>query len=202
VAGTPATPATGSPVVAIPGGNLLTGIPASGIGAIESPIWYGSTISAVPALAGIPSSGVGAIVETIKQGDPVNLLAQVDDLVGQAALAAVTGGDGVIEENLQDRRMSYAEALARAQAWLDLHDEPELTLAYQSRDVNTRAGRSIVVDLPAPTNVDTTLKIQEVTITNFYPKLYPTYRAVLSSIRYSFEALLRATRRKDAAEPS
>lgn len=70
-------------------GNTLTGIPASGPGAIVATVNYGTIITASPALIGIPASGVGSILYPILPGDPVNLLVQVDDAPAQATLAAL-----------------------------------------------------------------------------------------------------------------
>lgn len=69
-------------------GSSLTGIPASGVGAIVASVSYGSPVTATPLLSGIPSSGDGSIVYDVIKGDEVSIGAQVDDLDGRALLAA------------------------------------------------------------------------------------------------------------------
>jgi hypothetical protein len=176
-------------------GNSLTGIPTSGPGAITSAISYGSTILVAPQLIGIPASGAGAIKYQILPGDAVNLLVIVDDPASQAALAAQLGGNGVVEEYQQDRRISATEATARAQALLDLKGPILETYHYRSRDPGTRSGTTITVDLPAPTDVHGTYEIQDVTITGFLgTDEYPFYDVTASSRRFTFEDLLRRRR--------
>ena len=72
-------------------GNTLTGIPASGPGALQATLSYNTTITAAPALA-----GVSGLVAPLVKGALINLWVQRDDLVAQAArIAAEGGGDGV-----------------------------------------------------------------------------------------------------------
>ncbi len=174
-------------------GNTLTGIPATGPGAITASVSYNSTATAMPALIGIPASGTGAILYTITPGDPINLLVQADNVNGQTDLAALIGGDGIQEDYLQDRRLSYTESLARANAQLTLRGSSAISVRYKCRDVNTKSGRPIVVNLAAPTSVSGTFKIQRVTISDFgsVPTVHPTYTVEASSVRFSFEDILR-----------
>lgn len=177
-------------------GNVLTGIPAAGPGAITATVNYGASITVAPTLVGIPLAGVGAIVVAIKQGDQVNLLEQVDDLVAQQQLAVYVGGDGVQESYLQDNRLSATEARARGEALLALRNQLEESVGYTSRDKNTRSGATIRVRLPDPTNVIADFKIQQVAITLFqFPHVFPTCAVQASSNRFSFEDLLRLARR-------
>lgn len=180
-------------------GNSLTGIPASGVGSITAAVAYNSTITQAASLAGIPASGVGSILYAIKQGDEVNILVTVNDGGAQTALAALLGGteDGIQEEYVQDRRLSNAECNARARAILALRSAAEVTVTYKCRDLLTKAGRTIVVNLPAPTNISATLKLQHVTIGDFQsgnPTVYPTFTATASSSRFSLDDLLRMIR--------
>lgn len=68
------------------------------------------------------------------------------------------------------------------------------SLRYTTRDPNTRAGYTVAVNLPAPMSVTGTYRIQRVTISDFHPSLFPTYKAEASASRYSFEDVLRQTR--------
>lgn len=183
-------------------GNTLTGIPASGIGSLLTTVLYGSQALPSPALTGIPASGAGSIFYAILKGDPVNLLVQYDDVGAQSTLGAMltdddgAATDGIREDYLQDRRLSATEALARANAQLSLRSAVEVSIRYQCRDTNTKAGRTISVNLPAPTSVVGDFKIQRVTISQFSmnPDLFPTYTVEASTTRFSFEDLLRMVR--------
>jgi hypothetical protein len=179
-------------------GNTLTGVPTAGPGAIVATISYNSTVTAAPALTGIPASGVGSILYTIKQGDPVNLRVVVDDLAAQAALALLMlplVDDGVIEGALiQDGRISETEARARGTAQIALRSPLEVSVGYVTHDKNTHAGRTIGVNLAAPTSVTASFKLQQVTITNFLPARWPTYQAAGSSTRFTLEKLLSLAR--------
>ena len=172
--------------------SSLTGIPASGAGAIIASIGYNSTVTAAPQLTGIPASGAGAILYAILKGDSANLFVTRNDTAAQTALAALLGGDGVKEDYLQDRRLAQPECEARGDAQLALRGTIEESISYVSRDKNTRSGRPIRVDLLAPTSVSATFRIQQVTVTNFVPAMFPNYRVVQASgTRLDFEALLR-----------
>jgi hypothetical protein len=178
--------------------TTLTGVPATGVGSLQTTVPYNSPIVVVPQLVGIPASGTGAIALRILQGDAVNLLVIVDDPDAQAALAALLGGDGIVEEYQQDNRISSAEATARANALLALKRDPRTTVRYQVRDPTTSSGASITVDLPAPTNLAGTYRIQDVTISGFLgTATYPVFDVVASSVRFTFEDLLRRSRRRE-----
>ena len=60
-----------------------------------------------------------------------------------------------------------------------------------------RFGKDITANLPAPTNLVGTFKIQHVVINNFRPDptQYPTFTVQASSSRFSFEDLLRLVSR-------
>jgi hypothetical protein len=178
-------------------GSSLSGIPASGDGAITASIAYNSTITEAPQLTGIPASGAGSIQFRILKGDPVNLWVQRDDLAVQALLAALltsaTAGthDGIIEDVLQDRRLSYTEAVARGDAHLALRNQVEVSLAYTVRDINTHAGRRVPVNVAVPSALTGDFEIQAVTIAHFAPALFPRRTVRAARSHFSFEDLLR-----------
>ena len=187
----------GSQVIRYTGASAtaLTGVPAAGDGSVLTTIPFDTPILVAPQLIQIPTAGAGAIVYPILPGDTLNLLTITDDLAAQAALAAVLGGDGVVEEYQQDNRISADEARARAAALLELKGPILETYHYRSRDPRTKSGRTITVNLPAPTNVSGTFEIQDVTIGGFLgTEEYPFYDAVASSRRFTFEDLLRRRR--------
>lgn len=146
-------------------------------------------------LTGIPASGPGSILYRIPKDQPVNILQQVDDGAAQTALAALLGGDGIQEDYIQDGRLAKTEAIARGTAQLALKKDVLVTMHFQTRDINTRAGRTIRVNLGAPFNISNVdFLIQSVTMSAFAPALQPTYDATASSVRYTFEAFLRSLR--------
>jgi len=168
-------------------GSQLTGIPASGPGAIVASIGYNSTVTAAPALTGIPASGAGSIAFAILKGDPVNLWVTVDDLVGQAAYATRFGGAGIKEAVLQDRRLALTEATALGTAYVATHGAEDVTITYLVRDQNTRAGRQVPINLGAPTSVTDDFVIQTVTITNFASARHPDFLATAAAARVSLD---------------
>ena len=171
----------------------LTGVPESGPGSLEASVAHGELITVAPQL-----TGVAGIVLTIQQGDPVNLMVQVDDVDAQAWLAAARGGDGIAEGVLTDNRISAAEATARAESLLQQNAKPLESLRYRCRDMATRSGATVAVNLPPPFNVvNQTFRIQDVTISGFLGTGFPPrYDASASSQRFSFEDLLRRQRVK------
>ena len=176
-------------------GNTLISIPATGPGSLGTTVQHGTSITVAPQIFGLPASGAGAILFPIKQGDAVNLVVVHNDTAAQAALAALIGGDGVVEAFLADNRISEAEARSRADALLRQKKDPQLTIRYRTRDVSTRSGALIVVNLPAPVSVSATLRIQDVTIGGFLGTgEQPTLDATASSVRFTFEDLIRQSR--------
>jgi hypothetical protein len=180
-------------------GTQLTGIPATGIGAIVAAVAYNSTITAAPMLVGIPASGSRAIKEALSPGDEINLVVQRDTASRQTDLTAmVNGGPGLREEWIQDRRLAIPEARARGDATLALRPLEDVTITYTCRDLRTASGKTITINLPAPTNISGTFKIQSVTIGNFrpFPTQYPTFSVTASSNQFSFEDWLRQMQTK------
>jgi hypothetical protein len=177
----------------------LTGIPATGIGSISAAIAYNSTVTASPMLTGIPATGTRSIRTALTRGDEIYLVVQIDNTQRQSDLAADVGGPGIREEWVQDRRLSIPEARARGQATLATRPLDQERVRYTCRDLRTAAGTTITVNLPAPTNVTGTYKVQQVTIANFRPQptQYPTYTVEASSSRFSFEDWLRVMRTKE-----
>lgn len=150
-------------------------------------------------LIGIPGSGDGSIVAPIAVGDPVNILAQCDDLDAQDELAALEGGDsdGVVEHYIADRRLSIEGATAVGNADLALFARPIVTISYASLDAKTRSGKTVHVDLLAELGLPVDdYTIQSVTISQigFARGVNPRYTVEASSVRFSFEDVLRRLR--------
>ena len=97
-----------------------------------------------------------------------------------AALFTSAGGgthSGIIEDVVQDRRLSATEARARGQAYLAERRDVTIRVRYRSRDLNTRSGRLVTIYLPAdPHNLSATFMIQSVRIHDFTPALAPQLR--------------------------
>jgi len=167
-------------------GSTLTGIPASGAGAIVAAIGYNSNITAAPQLTGIPATGAGSIRFTILKGDDVNLRVQVDDLPGQAALSALlttaeVTHDGIKEDVIQDRRLSFTEATARGVAHLAKKGHQSVSATYTCKDQNAYAGGLASFNLGGATNLIADLPIKEVTISHFTPAIHPDFAVTVSN---------------------
>lgn len=178
--------------------TTLTGVPAAGsIGALTATVKYGTEIMAAPMLTGVPTSGPGSIAYAIVSGEPVNLVVTRNDTAAQAVLAAYLGSsdpnDGILEEYLQDNRLSLTEAGNRADAKLAEVKDALVTVLYPTRDPLTRTGREVTITLDAPWNVTGTFKIQSVTISQFDPRgrVFPLRVVEASSRRFRLEDYLR-----------
>ena len=116
-------------------------------------------------------------------GTPVYICAQENDATAQTALAALEGGDGIHEHYILDGRYTYGTAQARALAELELYAYPTERLTYTTYDPHAYAGRPVRVKLNAPWNVDTTMTIQSVMISNWTPnpKALPLRRVTAAS---------------------
>lgn len=173
-------------------GNTLTGIPPTGIGSIRNTIAYGDHLDPAPALV-----GVAGLTRDVLAGETAHIWIQRDDLDAQAEAAAREtsprrASNGIHEFLFSDQRRNEASLTAICDAHLELFARPIVTVAYTTRDVKTKAGKSIVVDLDTPP-IHATLTIQDVTISevDVAPGTPPKYAVTASSIRFSLEAMIR-----------
>jgi len=168
-------------------GNTLTGLPATGPGALVNTIRFGEHADRAPILAGCV---LGA---PIHKGDPVNIFVQVDDAVAQANMAALDGGDGIYEHLITDERRGESSLRDLCTADLKIFGAPLQTLTYATRDVKSKSGQTVSVNLPSIGMAVATLMIQTVQISeiDLRPGLAPRYTVVASSVRFSLEDLLR-----------
>ncbi len=169
-------------------GNTLTGIPPSGIGALVTTVRYGDHILAAPVLTGVTVPG-GL---TASAGTLVTIWVQRDDAAAQAAMAARDGGDGIYEYLVQDERRAEASLVALCEAHLLAYKAPIATVTYATRDLKTKSGKPVAVDLRSPP-IHGTLVIQDVTIDqiDLTPGLAPRFTVTASSVRLSLDDLLR-----------
>ena len=175
----------------------LTGIPAWGsLGALTAPVSYGASVTAAPMLTGIPAGGAKSLTLPLAIGDELYLVAQVDDLATRSELVSMGAGTGIREEWITDRRLSIAEAKARAKATLAQRRLETVTVNYRVRDRRTAVGKVVTIDLPPPTALEGTYRIQRVQIDRFRPRApyHPTYAVTASSSVFSFDDWLRRMR--------
>jgi hypothetical protein len=173
-------------------GNFLTGIPATGPGAIITSINYGDPLIPAPSLTGIQY-----LVRPLYKGARVHVFVQRDDWAAIAAAAArestaTYAADGIHEHLLTDERRAEPSLTALCDADLAMFANPLVTVAYVSKDVKTKSGKPIVVALPSPA-INETLVIQDVTITQLdigqgVPARFAT---TASSVKFRLEDLLR-----------
>jgi hypothetical protein len=168
-------------------GATLSGIPASGPGAITTTVIYGAPAIPAPML-----TGVTGITGPILKGAAIHIWVERNDLAAQAEQAARAGGDGVIEHLIVDTRRGLESLVARCDADLALFARPLVTVAYATRDLKTKSGKPVVIDLASPA-IHETLIIQDVTITEIdqVPGVPPRYTVTASSVRFSLEDTLR-----------
>lgn len=179
-------------------GSTLTGVPASGIGALTASVPYGTPLINAPHL-----TGVTGILYAINKGDEVNVWVTRNDTAAQTFMTSAVGGDGIHEADpIQDRRMSETEIIARCDAKLEELSTPLVTVRYLTRDITTQSGRDVTITLSAPTSISGTFRIQSVTTTGFVATAVaarhsasadyrPLRQVECSSRRLSFEQILR-----------
>jgi hypothetical protein len=147
-------------------------------------------------LTGIPASGVGAILSPIAVGDPVFLWVQRDNLAAQAVLAAIEDGgasDGIHEGEVVNAMLTTIAACnAAGDADLALFDAPVTTCTYATRDLKTRSGKPVSVNPSAPAVGPLTLTIQDVTITQVMLPAPggPHFAVSASTVKFTLQDLL------------
>lgn len=179
----------GSALVSYTGvsGQTLTGLPASGDGALTATVAAHATVTAAPMLTGVTGLGVALV-----SGATVNVWVVRNDVAAQAAMAAIDGGDGIYEHLIRDERRGEASLIVLCDADLVLFSQPIMTVTYASRDLKTKVGKTVVINLSSPP-ISQTLVIQDVTITEIdvAPNTKPKFTVTASSVRFSLEDLLR-----------
>jgi hypothetical protein len=176
--------------------TTLTGIPASGVGALVASVSYNSTVTASPAIV-----GVTGILEAMLKGSPIHVWVQRDDLAAQAYMLALDGtGDGIYEHIVSDDRRSEASLIQVCDAELALYSRPLVSVTYATRDTKTKSGKTVTIALASPAIAET-LTIQDVAISEIgiRPTLKPKFTVTASSVRHSFDAILQMLLRKAGA---
>jgi len=170
----------------------LTGIPASGSGAIVASIAYNSTVTAAAALL-----GVSGVLDAVIRNAPIFVWVQRDDLAAQSYMTELDGGgDGVYEHIWSDERRSEASLRQVCDAQLALYSRPIVTVTYATRDQKTKSGKTATIALVTPAIAES-LTIQEVTISGLgVSGQAPKFTVTASNARQSFEAILQMLIRK------
>jgi len=185
--------------------GTLTGIPATGEGAITATIRHGAQVLVVARLVGIPTGSTGALTQPIKAGDPVTIRVELNDTAAQVAFAARLGSAdanlGVVEEPYTDTRMTIVELTNYGRALLADRKDPVKTLRFPTRDDSVDVGRLITVTLTTPP-IAGTFRIQRVTfseiaITGGLARVKPLRLVEASSKLYTFADLLRRLRGRE-----
>jgi hypothetical protein len=168
-------------------GQLLTGIPATGAGAIVTTILYGQQATPAPTLI-----AVTGLSKAMQRGAAVHIWIQRDDLLAQSEQATRDGSDGIVEFLLVDARRSEPSLITRCDADLALFSRPIITVQYATRDTKTKSGKRVSINLPVPP-IQAVLTIQDVTITeiDIADGLRPKFSVTASSVRFSLEDTLR-----------
>jgi hypothetical protein len=175
-------------------GNTLTGIAASGVGAITTTIVYGSQVLPAPALTGINANN--GLPLAMANGASVKIWVQRDDLAGQAALGQLEldahgiPTDGIREFQIIDERRGEASLRALCDADLALFSRPIVSATYDTRDINSKSGKTVAINLAGWGQVGTFV-IQDVTITSDGPALLPRYQVHAASVAFTLADLLR-----------
>lgn len=147
------------------------------------------TKSTVPALL----TGVSGVTTTIPAGSALPLMVTRNDVTAQAVIAALEGGDGIHEFTVKDSSLvTVAACNARGDAELALFKTFLTEITYVTRDVATRAGKPITVNLGSPTNISVTLQIQSVTWSQFgIPNQPPLLTVKAGQVKFNLQDLLR-----------
>jgi hypothetical protein len=192
------------------GAGVLTGLPATGNGALTAPVRYGTQILVQPRLVGIPASGTGAITVAIARGDTITIRLEQLDTAARDVMAnrlqppggPVTADDGVIELVVSDSRFGLVELQDHLDATLLDRKDPQRTLTFTSRDPTLQVGRLITINTTEPP-ISGTFRIHKIAITEIAiaggrASVHPLKRVEASSKIYKFTDLLRRLRSMEA----
>lgn len=175
-------------------GNTLTGIPASGSGAILTTVPYGSILVPTRAL-----TGVTGLTAALPKGARVHIWVQRDDTTSQDAQRIIDTANGRVRDDgvyegpiLVDERRGIPSLTALCDATLAIFSQPIQTVRYSTRDTKCKSGKPTTVSLASPP-ITADLVIQDVQISeiDIAPGLAPRFDVTASSTRFSFDRLLR-----------
>ena len=178
-------------------GNTLTGIPATGPGAIAATLPYGTSVIASQVLTGL-STNAGFTLYANLQATNVSLYTERNDLTSQAAIKAIENGGnasgtstGIYEFKIEDSTLVTQTSLdARCDADLLQYASSAgiITVTFTTYDKKVYYGKMIHIDRAADGLVGD-FSIQSVTIT--VSEIETKFACTASSIRFSLDDLFR-----------
>lgn len=111
-------------------------------------------------------TGVTSFAYAVPQGESIRLLAIGVNSTAAQSMAAILGGDGLIDHVIEDERLGASGAQSRADADVGLYFAPEERVGYTTRDKFAFAGKTLPVSLTAPTTIAAELVVQQVEISD------------------------------------
>jgi hypothetical protein len=145
------------------GEGTITGIPASGVGAILVDIATDEAVVNSGYLTGV--SGLDTAVEA---GTAIRLRVMRENTAAQTALATLEGGDGIHEHTIDAGDLAtVAECEHAGDRELDDFDAGEDSFTYVTRDPNLGSNRTLTINIGAPLSISESMTIQDVSWTGF-----------------------------------
>lgn len=138
--------------------GTLTGIPASGPGAIVSEIPASSMVLVQPHLTGVAASGRYSVRHALRVGESVNILVLWQDETSQIT------NQRVREHYIQDRRLNLAGCAERGIAAGALLKDPRVTGTVVSTDPKLRGGAPLTITMAA-WSIDAVVTVRSVAVT-------------------------------------
>jgi hypothetical protein len=137
------------------------------------------------------------VAQTHQVGARVQSVRVRNDSTAQSNLAAMDGSDGVRESAIRDVSDDYLSAAATGDAELAAYADPVVTVRYVTRDVNTKPGRDIAINIAG---INDTFRIQRVVISGFEQSRYtfPLRAVEASSRRFGLVELLKRVQKGQA----
>lgn len=146
---TTATAAVGATSLAVDDTRFFSSTGGYALVGANQITYTGKSVSEGPGnLTGIPSGGAGSILISIGQGESVRVLGIQSSASGAATLTALIGtGDGYLEHSIEDGQLGDSAANQAATGDLALNSTFDKRITYKTRDIFTRSGKLISVDM-------------------------------------------------------
>lgn len=183
------------------GAGALTGVPATGVGALSAPARYGTQVLVQPRLI-----GVTGLLRDIKQGDTVTIRIEKIDAAARDVMAnrlqvagqPVNAEDGIIEIVVGDSGFTVTELQDHVDATLQDRKDPRRTVTFTSRDLSLEVGRLVTIAVAQPP-INGTFRIQRITLSEIAisggrATVHPLKTIEASNKLYKFTDLLRRLR--------
>ena len=109
-------------------------------------------------------TGCSGVVDDIAAGEPVYVMATVNDSTEQTNLSTTLGGSysGVSTHYEADNRLSQDEVTSRASALLAFYKTNQSQVSFTTTNPYIRPGRTLTVNLTTPRSISASLLVQEV----------------------------------------